>query len=254
MNEVESKRLERIRNLLTPLFQLPELLENNNSGQHTKLIDKLIKQSKEVIPMIGNALDPNVSIYDLNQLYFDPSNRIVVYEKELEDQYTYVGITDEDISKYRKVDVFYFGMLIHQKVLAKMFGTKNNSKKFFTYREFLIVQVNGINHKFKFDHEYGIPYIEKINDTQYRFWSGSIKKEDKVENFYVYINVEEDKVIFDDREMETLIAPLPDDSGNLMGRVSVRTLEIQEEIITSIKPSELDQFVKSHNVILTYNL
>ena len=75
LESIEDKRLERLRNLLTPLFTLVQISSDNSDGKFDDLIKKSLKTCKEVLPLIKVALKDNVTREELGQLYTDPSNR-----------------------------------------------------------------------------------------------------------------------------------------------------------------------------------
>ena len=73
---VEQRRCERLRNLLSPAYTLAQFVQEDNvDGKLDKYIKNSADRVMEVWPMIEKALDPNVTIEELNQLYSEPENR-----------------------------------------------------------------------------------------------------------------------------------------------------------------------------------
>jgi len=77
MNELslEERRLERLRNLLTPIFNLPLFIKDNEDGKFDDIINDTAKKAEELIPMIKEALRSDITLDELNQLYTNPENR-----------------------------------------------------------------------------------------------------------------------------------------------------------------------------------
>lgn len=71
---LEERRLERLRNLLTPLMNLPDFILNNESGKFDNLIKSTAERGKEVAPLIKKALSSDVTLKELNKLYINPEN------------------------------------------------------------------------------------------------------------------------------------------------------------------------------------
>lgn len=72
---LEERRLERLRNLLTPLVNLPSYINNNEDGKLDEFIKKSAKSAEELIPLVKEALRSDITIEELNKLYTDPENR-----------------------------------------------------------------------------------------------------------------------------------------------------------------------------------
>lgn len=178
------------------------------------------------------------------------------YFKDVSDHYTYLGIfNDIDYSKYYEEDWHYFQFLINPKTINRLFDTICSDNKVLTYRSFLMLEYEGDCHLFKYDHVYHLPKIEKVKKDKYRFWCGGVSSgSGEREDFHVYLNVKKDKIIFDDLEMKTMIERFSMDSGSDMDKVSVRTLQIQEQIISEIDPKDFINFVESNNAQLKFNL
>jgi len=66
-NELEEKRLERLRNLLTPFLLLPELVKDNNYPDSLKIdtADTCLK----ILPLIHKALSEDITLDELHNLY-----------------------------------------------------------------------------------------------------------------------------------------------------------------------------------------
>ena len=253
LTPLEEKRLERLRNLLSPLCNLPDMIVNNTGGVFDSLILKTAEKSKEVLPMILKALESNITLSELNQLYTDPLNRVIEYKKDNEDHYDYIGICYEDFSKYYEVNKSYFHMLIKPITIARMFGDSLLDCQYFTYRDHLILRMDDINYKFKFEHDFDFPEISEIEKDLFKFWYGSTtSKDNNKKDYYIYLETYGDKIRFNDTEAKDLIEPTPYDGG--FTYVSVRTLQIQEEIINEMNPEEFRNYVKSHNTKLKFKL
>lgn len=72
---LEERRLERLRNLLTPLINLPTFIERNEDGKFDDIINSSAEKCNEVIPFIREALRSDITLEELNQLYVNPENR-----------------------------------------------------------------------------------------------------------------------------------------------------------------------------------
>ena len=77
MNELtlEERRRERLRNLLTPLVNLPSFVTSNVDGKYDEIITSTAKKSEQLVPMIKEALRSDITLDELNQLYSDVENR-----------------------------------------------------------------------------------------------------------------------------------------------------------------------------------
>jgi len=72
---LEERRLERLRNLLTPMFNLPLFIKGNEDGKFDDIIKKTADKAEELMPMIKEALRSDITLNELNQLYINPENR-----------------------------------------------------------------------------------------------------------------------------------------------------------------------------------
>jgi hypothetical protein len=71
---VEQRRCERLRNLLSPLYNLAQFIQEDNDKLE-ELIKREADRAMENWPLIEKALDPNATLEELNQLYLDTNNR-----------------------------------------------------------------------------------------------------------------------------------------------------------------------------------
>lgn len=71
---LEERRLERLRNLLTPLINLPEFILRNEDGHLDDIIKSSAEKSKDLIPLIKEALRSDITLKELNRLYTNPEN------------------------------------------------------------------------------------------------------------------------------------------------------------------------------------
>jgi hypothetical protein len=72
---LEERRLERLRNLLTPMFNLPLFVKGNEDGRLDDIIKDTADKAEKLMPMIKEALRSDITLNELNQLYSDPENR-----------------------------------------------------------------------------------------------------------------------------------------------------------------------------------
>lgn len=72
---VEDKRLERLRNLITPLINLTMFIKDNKDGKLDGIIEDSVERCLDVIPLIRKALKDDITMEELYQLYTDPKNR-----------------------------------------------------------------------------------------------------------------------------------------------------------------------------------
>jgi hypothetical protein len=66
---LEERRLERLRNLLSPFLFLPELMKMNKDGKFDNLIENNIDICIETEPLIRKCLSDGVTLDELNKLY-----------------------------------------------------------------------------------------------------------------------------------------------------------------------------------------
>jgi hypothetical protein len=73
---IDYKRCERLKNLLSPLFILSELIseENLNDDEVKEILLKCKKASDMVKPLIRKGLNPKITLDELNELYLDKQN------------------------------------------------------------------------------------------------------------------------------------------------------------------------------------
>jgi len=72
---LEQRRLERLRNLLTPFINLPLFIRDNKDGKFDDIVNDTAKRAEELTPMIKEALRSDITLEELNQLYTNPENR-----------------------------------------------------------------------------------------------------------------------------------------------------------------------------------
>ena len=72
---LEERRCERLRNLLSPMYNLAQMIESNEDGNFDELIKKESKKALENWDLIEIALTPSSTLDELNKLYHDPENR-----------------------------------------------------------------------------------------------------------------------------------------------------------------------------------
>jgi hypothetical protein len=72
---LEERRLERLRNLLTPIMNLPSFVKENEDGKYDDIIQNTADIAEKVIPLIKEALRSDITLDELNQLYTNPENR-----------------------------------------------------------------------------------------------------------------------------------------------------------------------------------
>jgi hypothetical protein len=72
---LEERRLERLRNLLTPIMNLPSFVKENEDGKYDDIIQNTADIAEKVIPLIKEALRSDITLNELNQLYTNPENR-----------------------------------------------------------------------------------------------------------------------------------------------------------------------------------
>ena len=66
---VDQKRLERLRNLLTPLINLPMMMEDNEDGKMDEIVQSQMKTALDVIPLVREALREEITMEELKKLY-----------------------------------------------------------------------------------------------------------------------------------------------------------------------------------------
>ena len=72
----EERRLERIRNLMTNMYNLPQfIVESDGSPEMEKLIKNTAEKAMGSMPYLDKALDLNTTLEELYQLYENPENR-----------------------------------------------------------------------------------------------------------------------------------------------------------------------------------
>lgn len=75
----EERRLERLRNLMQPLWTLAELINkediDNCSDSMKNLIKECASTCKECMPLITKAMDSDVTLEELENLYLDPKSK-----------------------------------------------------------------------------------------------------------------------------------------------------------------------------------
>ncbi len=71
---IEQRRCERLRNLLGPLYNLAQFIQEDNDKLE-ELIKEEANRAMKNWPLIEKALDPNSTLEELNQLYLNPENR-----------------------------------------------------------------------------------------------------------------------------------------------------------------------------------
>lgn len=72
----EERRLERIRNLMTNMYNLPQfIMESDGSPEMDKLIKNTAEKAMGSMPYLDKALDLNTTLEELYQLYENPENR-----------------------------------------------------------------------------------------------------------------------------------------------------------------------------------
>lgn len=66
---LEERRLERLRNHLSPFLTLPEMVKMNKDGKLDDMIDKTIETCEKLSPMVKRALADDVTLEELNKMY-----------------------------------------------------------------------------------------------------------------------------------------------------------------------------------------
>jgi hypothetical protein len=65
---LEERRLERLRNLLSPFLFLPELIEKNEDGKFDKMIQDTAKTCKDIEELVRKCLSEHATLDELNNL------------------------------------------------------------------------------------------------------------------------------------------------------------------------------------------
>ena len=68
---LEQRRCERLRNLLTPFYLLPQFIQNSDSEIDQSIKD-IANRAMSNWPLIEKALDPNALLEELEKLYNEP--------------------------------------------------------------------------------------------------------------------------------------------------------------------------------------
>jgi len=72
---IKERRLERLRNLMSPSFNLPLFIQENENGKLDDLIKSTADKAAKSLPLIKEALRSDITLLELGQLYVDPENR-----------------------------------------------------------------------------------------------------------------------------------------------------------------------------------
>ena len=76
---IEERRLERLRNLIQPLWTLSDILNREDIDECSDDMKKLIKECaiscKEHMPLVKKALDSKTTLEELENLYLDPKSK-----------------------------------------------------------------------------------------------------------------------------------------------------------------------------------